>query len=667
MQMKNTANSIQTADERTKEEHILVCLSSSPSNEKIIRAAAKMAEAFKGSFTALFVETSDFSKMSEVNKKRLKANMHLAKQLGAKIEIVYGDDVAFHISEFARQSGVTKVVIGRNTNTKRYFIGKPTLAEKLIGLSFHLDIYIIPDSEMENKYRVVRERRSEAAFSIKDILKCIFMLALATIIGNIFWKFGFSEANIITIYILCVVITAVITTRRIYSIVASLISVIIFNFFFTVPRNTLFAYDKGYVVTFLVMFVAAFLTGSLTVKLKEQVRQSARAAYRTKILFDTNQLLEKVTSRKEIVEVTASQLNKLLGRDMVVYLVQHDKLESPQIFHYGENAFREEYISEEEQKIAEWVLKNNRHAGATTDTYPNSKLLYFSIRLNEHIYGVVGIVMHEGTLDSFENSILLSILGECALALENEKNTREKKEAELLAQQEKLRANLLRSISHDLRTPLTSISGNASNLLSNDEAFDHDTKKQLYADIYDDSLWLINLVENLLSVTRIEQGQMKLNVSTELMDEVVTEALQHIDRKSREHKISVYSSEEFILAKIDARLIVQVIINIVDNAVKYTPKGSEIKIKVEKKDGSVWVSIADNGQGIPNAMKPYVFDMFFTGEKKVADSRRSMGLGLALCKSIINAHGGEISVEDNVPTGSIFKFSLPLGEVSLNE
>ena len=262
---------------------------------------------------------------------------------------------------------------------------------------------------------------------------------------------------------------------------------------------------------------------------------------------------------------------------------------------------------------------------------------------------------------------MLSILGECALALENEKNAREKEEAALMAQKEQLRANLLRSISHDLRTPLTSISGNASNLLSNEEKFDAETKKQLYADIYDDSMWLINLVENLLSVTKIEEGKLNIRSQTELLDEVITEALQHISRKKSEHIISYKASEDFILVKIDARMIMQVVINIVDNAIKYTQKESEIVIETRKQGNRAIVRIADNGPGIADDMKPLVFDMFYSGAKSIADSRRSMGLGLSLCKSIVNAHGGELELTDNTPHGAVFTFSLPIEEVDLHE
>lgn len=317
--------------------------------------------------------------------------------------------------------------------------------------------------------------------------------------------------------------------------------------------------------------------------------------------------------------------------------------------------------------VAEWVQKNNKHAGATTETLSNAKCLYLSIRVNSRVYGVVGIYIGEEPLDSFEKSILLSILGECALSLENEKNAREKEEAAILAKNEQLRANLLRAISHDLRTPLTSISGNASNLLSNGNSFDETTKKQLYSDIYDDSMWLINLVENLLSVTRLDEGRLNLNITEDLVDDVISEALHHVNRKSVEHHISVHNKEEYLLAKMDAKLMVQVIINMVDNAIKYTPKGSNILIKTWKHGDKAVISIADDGDGIPDDMKERVFDMFYSGANNIADSRRSLGLGLSLCRSIVNAHGGKIEVSDNTPHGAVFTITLSAGEVKIHE
>lgn len=652
------------------DEHILVCLSSSPSNAKIIRTAARMASAFRGAFTALFVETPNFSAMDGENEGRLRSNLRLAQQLGAKIETVYGDDIPFQIAEFARLSSVSKIVIGRSSATKSHLFSKPTLTERLIANIPNLDVHIIPDtaSDTSSAYHMKKaKKRGSIVFSASDILKSIGILIVASCIGVFFRNFGFAEANIITVYVLGVLIISVITKHQIYSLISSIVSVLVFNFLFTEPKFTLQAYGQGYPVTFIIMFLAAFLTGSLAIRLKNHAKQSAQTAYRTKALFDTNQLLQQAKDKNEIISATANQLIKLLSKDIVFYLAENGRLGEPHIFSVTEELVNKSNISDNEKAVAQWVLKNNKHAGATTSTLSNAKCLYLAIRVNDRVYGVVAIVMNGQQLDAFENSILLSILGECALSLENEKNAREKEEAAVLAQNEQLRANLLRAISHDLRTPLTSISGNASNLLSNGESFDSDTKRQLYADIYDDSMWLINLVENLLAVTRIEQGRLNLRISEDLMDDAITEALHHINRKSVEHHIVVESKEEFLLARMDAKLIVQVIINIVDNAIKYTPKGSHILIKTEKQSDKAIVSISDDGDGIPDEMKTHVFDMFYSGANKIADSRRSLGIGLSLCKSIINAHGGKITVSDNTPHGTVFTFTLPAGEVQLHE
>ena len=564
-------------------EHILVCLSSSPSNAKIIRTAAKMASALK-----------DYAP--------------------------------------------------------------------------NLDVHIIPDTVSNAAVYQLKggRKKNHILFSVTDTLKSTVILILSSLVGMIFQKFGFDEANIITVFVLGVLVIAVITKHQIYSLISSIVSVLVFNFLFTEPQFTLQAYDQGYPVTFIIMFLAAFLTGSLAIRIKNQAKQAAQSAYRTKVLFDTNQLLQQAKDKNEIVSATSNQLIKLLGKDIVFYLADGEVLDTPHIFSVTEENL-ESCISENEKAVAGWVLKNNKRAGATTGTLSNAKCLYLAVRSNSMVYGVVGIVMGEIPLDPFENSILLSILGECAMALENEKNAREKQEAAILAKNEQLRANLLRAISHDLRTPLTSISGNASNLLSNGDSFDNDTKKQLYMDIYDDSMWLINLVENLLAVTRIEEGRLNLRIMEDLMDDVITEALHHINRKSEEHHISVESKEEFLLAKMDAKLIVQVIINIVDNAIKYTPKNSHIVIRTEKQGKQAIVSISDDGNGIADEIKPRIFDMFYSGANQIADSRRSSGLGLSLCKSIINAHGGELTVSDNLPHGTVFTFTLPAGEVKVYE
>lgn len=650
------------------DEHILVCLSSAPSNSKIIQTAAKMADAFSGNFTALYIETPGFASLDETNKKRLKQNMKLARQLGAKVETVSGDDVPYQIAEFARLSGVTKIVIGRSAAVKKHFIRKPTLTEKLIVHAPNIDIHIIPDGVEVTHYKAPKDKKASSfTLSFRDLLISVGLLFGATLLGYVFYGLGFTEANIITVYILGVLLISILTKYRVYSLASSLVSVILFNFFFTEPYFTMKAYEKGYPATFAIMLVSAFISSTLAIKLKDHAKKSAQSAYRTKILFDTNHLLQRADSESDIIAIAVHQLMKLLKRDIIIYPVVNNNIGEANIFLSDGDEDEIKDIIIDEKEVAQWVLDNNHQAGATTDIFSQSKFLYYAIRVNEKIYGVVGIHINEKSIDSFESSILLSILGECAISLENKNIAREKEESELLAKNEKMRANLLRAISHDLRTPLTSISGNADNLLSNSDGFDADTKHQIYTDIYNDSVWLTNLVENLLSVTRLEDGNMKLNKSAELIDEIISEALNHINKRSVDHKITVCESDDIMLVDVDARLIVQVIINIVDNAIKYTPNGSEITISTERKDDMISVSIADNGNGIADDIKDKVFDMFYTGANKIADSRRSLGLGLALCKTIISAHGGEIAVSDNTSHGAVFTFTLPVKEVDINE
>ena len=642
-----------------KKEHILVGLSSTPSNSKIVETASKMAKAFGANFTALYIKTSQSEILSEENATRLQNNIKFAERMGATVVTVYGEDVALQMAEYAKTSGVTKIVIGRNATKRAGLIRKPTLADKLISLVTSIDIHIIPDADSDlREQKANLFRKTNALSIIKDLAISFGVIIVASLIGLFFAHLGFSEANIITLYILGVLITSIITSSKTAWGFTSVASVLIFNFLFTKPRFSLMAYGDGYPITFAIMFVASLITGSLASKMHNQTKQSSQAAYRTKILFDANRLLQRASNDEEVLRITAEQLKKLLNREIVVFKRDKDGL---QTLVYGlEDSFQ---IEEIELKTASNILVN------LSSDYNNaqSRCDYYPMKTQLRTYGVVAVYKSEKEIDSFENSIVLSLVGECALALENLFNAKEKELAAVLAENEQLRANLLRAISHDLRTPLTAISGNASNLISNAASFDEQTKLSIYNDIYHDSMWLINLVENLLSITRLEEGRMNLNFTTELVDEVVAEAIKHVHQRERGQKITVVHKDELLLAKMDTRLIIQVIINILDNAMKYTPTDSLVTVITEKQNDKAVISIADNGAGIPDELKERVFDMFYTGAKKLADSRRSIGLGLALCKSIISVHNGEIFVKDNVPSGAIFTFTLPIGEIEINE
>ncbi|HWQ78789.1 MAG TPA: sensor histidine kinase KdpD [Anaerovoracaceae bacterium] len=645
-------------------EHILVCLSSVPSNAKVIRTAARMADAFHGAFTALFVETPE---LSDKNKTALRENVRLAEQLGAQIATVYGEDIPGQIAEYAKASRVSKIVIGRSSHMRRWF-GKSNFTDRLTELAPNIDIYIIPDiqsSFRSNSFKLIKP----SGFSLGDTVKSIAVLIISTLIGILFTHWDFSIANIIVVYILGVQLNAIVTRGRIYTAISSILSVLLFNYFFTEPRFSLQATDPGYPVTFIVMFAAAFITSTLTKRVKEQARQSAQKAYRTEVLLETSRKLQQAKDQSDILSETARHMVKLLDRTVIFYSPQQNTLSEPLVFpKENSEVDPHAFLGTNERAVAEWVYKNNKRAGATTNTLSDAKCLYLAVRSGNSVLAVAGIAMDKETpLEPFEKNLMIAMLGECALALEKERLNEIQKQISVQIQQEQLRANLLRAISHDLRTPLTSISGNAGVLMGNSEVLSEAQKKGLYTDIYDDSMWLINLVENLLSITRIDNGTLNLEMQSELLEEVIAEALLHINRNSVEYEIKSVLEDELLMAKMDSRLIIQVLINIVDNAIKYTPPGSHITISAQREKEMALVEIADDGPGISDEAKARLFDMFYTANNVRGDGRRGLGLGLSLCKSIIEAHGGKICVKDNVPQGTVFCFTLQAEEVDIHE
>ena len=650
-------------DNKKTDEHILVCLSAAPSNQKIVDTAAKMANALQARFTALYVQTG--TKSEALDKEKLEEHIRYAEMLGAEIVMTHGENIPVQIAEYARLSNVTKIVIGQSNARRNHFFSKSTLTEKLIEIVSDIDIHIIPDAVKTRSYQKRPFTWYVEKPSAKDYFLTVFIFAVCTFIGLLFQKLNFTDTNIVTIYILGVLVTSIVTDGYLCSVAGSFLSVVLFCFFLTEPRMSFQTYAVGYPVTFLIMLISSVLTGALAAKLKTHAKLSAQLAFRTQVLFDTDRLMQKAKGETEILDVTCTQLIRLLNRNITAYVVENGALSGGKLFS-GEKENTEDFLTSEEQQTARWAYENRQRAGASTQHFSQAKCLYLAIRSGNNVYGVIGIPLQKETLDSFEYSILLSVINECALAMENAQNAMEKEKNAVLAKNEQLRADLLRAISHDLRTPLCSISGNADMLISNSDRLDKATKHQIYTDIYDDSEWLIGVVENLLSITRLNDGRLKFKFTDQLLDEVIAESLRHISRKHDDYKI-VADCEELVLVRMDVRLIIQVLVNLIDNAIKYTPPGSVICIRGIKTDGKAQISVEDNGPGIPEEMKPHIFEMFYTGKTTVADSHRSLGLGLALCHSIIEAHNGTLILTDHAPHGCNFIFTLPLSEVTLNE
>ena len=584
-------------EENAGGDHILACISASPTSGHVLEEAAVVAHMLNARFTAVHVQSDAGRPLSAKENATLQENIEKAKKAGARVVSLNGQDIAYEIAHYARLSGVTRIVIGQSAFSGGRLFSK-SLTDKLLEYAPGIDIYIIPDRKAMP--RLDQGSRQKPVFYLRDLISCILVFLLSTAICELFRKMHFSEANIIMVYILATVVNSVITEHRIYGLVSSLLGIFLFNYLFTEPRFTLFVYETGYQSTFLIMFLVAFITGSLAENLRAKARESAEVAYRTQILLDTNVMLEKVRGEEEILSASLRQMEKLLERKIVF----------------------------------------TREIREGTDDKDGFE--YFTLKVRDEAIGSVGVDGTQDPLHYYERSLLQSVMGECSLALENDRNRKAREEAELKAQAETLRANLLRTISHDLRTPLTAISGHASNLLTEESRIDAGTRQEV-------------------------DGRMQLQMETEDLRDIVEESISHIRIKSGEHLLRTAFGEEIILIKGDARLLMQVVINLVNNAVRYTRPGSEILVTCRREGSVAKVCVSDNGPGIPDAEKEKIFEMFYSLSNTGGDSVRSTGLGLALCRSIIDAHGGEIHAEDNIPCGSRFVFTLPALEVNMHE
>ena len=476
------------------------------------------------------------------------------------------------------------------------------------------------------------------------------ILVLATALGLLFDWLDLQEINLYALFLLGILLTAALTASRFCSAVSALAGILLFELLRAQPRFSLAFLRTLHPMDFLIPLGVALLMGSIA-------HNSRRLTDRTRLLLRADQLFLKANGREEILSITAQQLEQLLNRPVALYVANGTELGPVRRF----GAYAEGTALD--QIAAQWTFRNGENSGARTARFARADFLYICIRTETHVWGVLGIFAGERPLTALEDQLMQSVLSECTLALERGFYNQKRQEAALQIRNEKLRADLLRSISHDLRTPLTSISGSAGLLADQGDSLSPEQRHKLYADIHSDSLWLLSTVENLLSVTRMEEGRMALHLKPELLSEVVGGAMQRLEKYGSTHHLRVEQEDDLLMARIDARLILQVLTNLIDNAVKYTPPGSEIAVRTLRRDGMVVVEVADTGPGIPDADKEKVFEMFYTSAG--SDARRGMGLGLALCKSIVNAHGGTISVSDNVPHGAVFAFTLQEERIDL--
>lgn len=642
---------------------LLVCIGASPSSAKCIRWTARAAEAFHASWVALYVEDIESEQMTAEQQKTIRGNMDLAEKLGAEVVNLTGHDIAVTVAEYAKLSGITNIVVGKSRNKKTLKnLFDIDFEDHLIALLPSIEVHIIPGGAVKRAYKRPRQKVKTENFRLSwtDAIKSVLILAAATLLCFGIHRLDVMNQNIIMVYIFSVLLISRVTEGYVYGIAASVISVLTFNFFFTEPYFTFNAIQTAYPLTFIIMLLVALITSTLTVRIKAEARLAVKREHRTEVLYEINKKLLATRGLDRIVALTNDSLVKLFGRSVVFFTVDPEHGEDGTVLQTADDIDATVLNTSDEKAVAHWVFLNQKRAGAGTDTLMGAAAFYMPVISQGKVLAVWGISCSKGTLDHSTRLFLRMIASQVAMALERQHLSDEQRNVMVASEKEKMRSTLLRAISHDLRTPLAGILGASSAIRENGSMLDESTRDSLVANIQEESQWLIRMVENLLSVTRISENASNLVKSPEAAEEVVGEAVSRIKQRFPKREILVRVPEEFLEVPMDGTLIVQVLINLLENAIKFSPNDSAVEIHLEKEEKSAKFEVLDRGRGISGEDFPYLFTSDTPGKSRSADSSRGMGIGLSICKTIIQAHQGTLEAENREGGGAVFRFTLPL-------
>jgi two-component system sensor histidine kinase KdpD len=431
------------------------------------------------------------------------------------------------------------------------------------------------------------------------------------------------------VFLVGVLVVTIATNGYLYGILASIISVFIFNYFFTVPFHTLITYNPNDVILMIAFLGASLISGTLTKMFQKQVLIAKQNEHTARLLYKITERFLNITGHKNII---------LQG---INYVYQNTNYNSRVIL----SESGEVYADESRELITDKMdLTDIPIRGLTKQ---------------------LGIMQINNSREKFtlEHELLIkTVVTQMGLSLDREFIYKERENIRIAMEKEELRTNLIRAISHDLRTPLTGIVGASGVILDNLEQLDKTNIEKLVSDINEEALWLNNLVENILNMTRIGEGKLLINKNYEVVDDIVYQAINHISNLAKTRNISVSVPEEVVTLLVDGKLIVQVLINLLDNAIKHTQDNCNIFVRVYTIDNMAVFEVADNGKGIDRNVENSLFDSFVTFSSKIIDGKRGMGLGLAICKAIVEAHGGTIFAGKAAEGGALFTFKLPFTE-----
>ncbi len=635
-------------------ERIMVCISPSPLASRLVRAAKRMATGLHAEWITAYVENPHTTKPPEADRSRVVQTLRLAEQLGAETVTLTGHTISEEILTFARQRNVTKIIVGKPDHPAwRDFVFGSVL-NKLIRQSGSIDVYVI--SVEADTPQPARPRTAMGSSINWDLhARALGVVTFCTLIAGVMFPLDFAPANLIMVYLVGIVYVA---TRygRGPSVLASIVSVLSFDFFFVPPHLTFAVSDTQYIVTFAVMLLVALTISNMTIRIKEQAEAARERERRTTSLYEMSRGFASNSEVHELTRIAAQHIESLLESRVVLLLPGENNQFQ---VHGSEDPARK--LTEQELGIARWVYDHGQEAGLGTQTLPSAQGLYLPLLTPKGKVGVLGVYPSQpGRLPSPDQMHLLETLAnQTALAIERAQLTDETEQVRVQIETERLRNSLLSSVSHDLRTPLAAITGAASALLEKEHGLDPRGRELAHV-AYEEAERLNRLVSNLLEMTRLESGSVNVEKEWQPLEEVVGTTLLRLERLFEDHPLKTHLPDDLPLVPIDAVLIEQILVNLLENAAKYTPKGSPIDLSawVDGQDGQeVVVEVADRGPGLPPGDEKRIFDKFFRVRPTTASG---VGLGLAICRAIIEAHGGRIWAENRAGGGAAFRFTLPL-------
>ncbi len=503
--------------------------------------------------------------------------------------------------------------------------------------------------------------RDNFLFSWKDSLKTALVLALSVALSELLRQLHVGDQNLVLVYILSVVIISRITQGYVYGIIAAILSVFVFDFLITEPRFGFSIIQPTYPITFVIMLIVSLIISTLTMRIKAQALTAVEKEHRTRILYEFNRKLNATRGFDNIIELANEYISTLLCRSVIYYSGDPSGEDSGVVKLFGDHIGPDIFATADDKKAAYWTYSNRISSGTGTALFPNANAYYMSVGSQNKAMGVLGISCKGGIPLNGSNVTLLGMFAsQLAMALELQMLTDEQAQILLDSEKEKMRSNLLRAISHDLRTPLTGIYGASSVILDRGDKMNEQTRNNLISDIKEDSQWLIRMVENLLSVTRIHEETMHVSKQSEAVEEIVGEAIAKIRKRFENRAIVVKVPDELLIVPMDAMLIIQVLLNLMENAIKNSDESTSIHVNVSKQDNLAVFEVIDSGTGISEQNIQELFKGEILYGNKSADSSRGMGIGLSICSSIVRAHDGRMEAMNRPEGGAVFRFVLPI-------